>query len=240
MHDIQVLNDIYKTLKKSIRIDAKPIRNGRIQFWKSHFGGTPYIPKGMEYPRNSDGSPLYLLAQINFIDVPHLEHFPESGFLQFYISDKNGYGVLDDSYKVVYIPHTRNYDNQSDLNFLNTPENFPVQHPYLLSFSLSRKPLPVLNNNFTEVFSIYNESKFSELYDSIIDSYNPHQIGGWASFAQNSPDFININNDYEVLLQIDSIDGISFGYGGIATFFIKKEDLQKMDFSKIKFYWSSC
>ncbi len=49
--------------------------------------GQPYLPKGFEYPRDPDGRPLRLLAQINFADVPPLEGYPDNGILQFYISD---------------------------------------------------------------------------------------------------------------------------------------------------------
>ena len=41
----------------------------------------------MEYPRNSAGEPMHLLAQINFIDMPYLEPFPRDGILQIYINN---------------------------------------------------------------------------------------------------------------------------------------------------------
>lgn len=55
--------------------------------WQSKFAGFPYMPKNCDYPKTLQGEYLYLLAQINFLEVPKLEGYPERGILQFYISD---------------------------------------------------------------------------------------------------------------------------------------------------------
>jgi TPR repeat protein len=77
----------------------------------SKMGGIPYSPAGFEYPIGSDGEPLLLLAQLNFAQLPKLEHFPQSGILQFYIS------VTDDMYGFDY----------------DEPTNQPSQFPHNLS-----------------------------------------------------------------------------------------------------------
>ena len=52
-------------------------------------GGVPYFPKDMEYPVSrseaSKGKPLWLLEQLNFEKIPHIEDFPEKGILQFFV-----------------------------------------------------------------------------------------------------------------------------------------------------------
>ncbi|MCR5620676.1 MAG: DUF1963 domain-containing protein [Treponema sp.] len=58
----------------------------------SKFGGLPYWNPSQEYPTGSDGKKLALLAQINMAEIPHLQDFPTTGLLQFFISWK------DDSY----------------------------------------------------------------------------------------------------------------------------------------------
>ena len=80
-------------------------------WWQSKFGGLPYLPKGFEYPKSSDGEYLYLLAQINFTEVPHLEGFPDRGILQFYVAaDEDFYGLdfdnptKQDKFRIVYFP----------------------------------------------------------------------------------------------------------------------------------------
>ena len=80
---------------------------GRTSVFDSKFLGTPYMPKGFEYPRDPRGRPLSFLAQINFDDVPPLPDYPESGILQFYISDS-----MDHSRQVWGVEHveTEPYD----------------------------------------------------------------------------------------------------------------------------------
>ena len=65
---------------------------GRTSVYDSKLLGTPYMPKGFDYPRDPAGRPLRLLAQINFADVPPLPDYPDSGILQFYISDDEEFG----------------------------------------------------------------------------------------------------------------------------------------------------
>ena len=67
-----------------IRIKAVKVQNTKP--WESKFLGRPYMPPGFVYPKDPEDSPLCLLAQINFKEVPQLEGYPTSGILQFYIS----------------------------------------------------------------------------------------------------------------------------------------------------------
>ena len=61
--------------------------------WQSKFLGRPYFLKADDFPRTSQGEYLYLLAQINFAEVPLLEGFPQKGILQFYLSNTEMYGL---------------------------------------------------------------------------------------------------------------------------------------------------
>ena len=68
----------------------------------SKFGGYPYWPYDMEYPVNSEGKKLFLLAQINMSDV-HDDRLPENGLLQFFVDSDILHGLKDPKgYKVVY------------------------------------------------------------------------------------------------------------------------------------------
>jgi uncharacterized protein YwqG len=62
--------------------------------WSSKFGGVPYLPKGYDFPKDSDGKYMHLLAQLNFEEifaqVSYLAPFPKRGILQFYISNNLG------------------------------------------------------------------------------------------------------------------------------------------------------
>ena len=97
--------------------------------WSSKFGGVPYLPTGYDFPKDSDGKFMHLLAQLNFEEifdqVPYLVPFPRQGILQFYISnDPNSYGMdiekLDNQkkFKVLYFLEFDINNCQSDFAFL--------------------------------------------------------------------------------------------------------------------------
>ncbi|HJD55085.1 MAG TPA: DUF1963 domain-containing protein [Rickettsia endosymbiont of Pyrocoelia pectoralis] len=251
-YDIQVLRDIYSTIKPAIGIEAISVKDywysKNTRLYQSKFGGIPYLPKNIDYPRTKESKPLYLLAQINFVDAPFLEPFPRDGLLQIYIENNElygmGYGYEESSYKILYIPHPKNYDDYQDLSFLETPEDFPIEYPHILNFYNTQKPISALNPNFSEIFEKYikeddEEPDFCDLYSLLIDDFNHHQIGGYPSFVQHGP-YLEKDKEYEVLLQIDSDSHINFGDAGIATFLILKEDLKKLDFSKVVYHWDCC
>ncbi len=100
-----------------------------IPIWRSKFGGIPYLPKGVEHPRNKAGKPLYLLAQINFEEFPNLEMFPEKGILQFYISNniKKSYGIGNATY-------TLKQDNYRVLYFDDIDKNIKIETNFVDPF----------------------------------------------------------------------------------------------------------
>ena len=51
------------------------------------FGGHYFVPAGKNPPRNlRTGADLFLLAQLNFDQLPHTGEFPEHGLLQFFFA----------------------------------------------------------------------------------------------------------------------------------------------------------
>ena len=77
----------------------------------SHLGGVPYVPRDGEIPTDEKGSQLWLCAQINFAQMPHLDGFPDRGIFQLFASDfdaDGGFGFYDgeceeqNSWRVVY------------------------------------------------------------------------------------------------------------------------------------------
>jgi uncharacterized protein YwqG len=63
-----------------------------LPLWSSKYRGLPYLPKDAAYPLAIDGRPLVFLAQINFAELPQLAGYPQTGLLQFFISDNDSYG----------------------------------------------------------------------------------------------------------------------------------------------------
>ena len=83
----------------------------RTPSWQqSKFGGFSYLPKEFSYPKSEAGHSLYLLAQINFAEVPNLSPLPTEGILQFYVGADTLYGLdFDDrtkqsKFRVIYFP----------------------------------------------------------------------------------------------------------------------------------------
>ncbi|MCC3419756.1 MAG: DUF1963 domain-containing protein [Microcoleus sp. PH2017_29_MFU_D_A] len=101
-------------------------------FWSSKFGGVPYLPKGYDFPTDSEGKYMHLLAQLNFEEifaqVPYLALFPQKGILQFYIGDTDLYGMdldnLDNQkdFKLLYFPEIDTNNCQTDIVFLLNQE----------------------------------------------------------------------------------------------------------------------
>ncbi|MEE1304106.1 MAG: DUF1963 domain-containing protein [Agathobacter sp.] len=78
-----------KAYKLSIEKDSKP------DIFDSKFGGVPYWDMGKEYPLDSKGKKMMLLAQINFTKAGlEDERLPKQGILQFFIaSEDDVYGM---------------------------------------------------------------------------------------------------------------------------------------------------
>lgn len=72
----------------------------KLEPWASHFKGFPYMETGESFPTDSEGYPLFLLAQINFDELDAIPNFPSTGLLQFFIPAKNSF--TDADCKVIY------------------------------------------------------------------------------------------------------------------------------------------
>ena len=135
----------------------------------------------MEYPKTPDGNYLYLLAQINFAEVPDLEGFPDKGILQFYIAKEYDYELgliygskIDDpsnqwGFRVMYFPKpdllTEELvtdfsflpnlwqDNQNyDLPFFVLPSYTPHwEDCFILNFQKKYAPISICHPKFQEI-----------------------------------------------------------------------------------------
>jgi len=147
----------------------------------SKIGGDPYFPLDVEYPTDVEGRPLALLAQINFEEVPHLEHYPESGILQFYISlyltENDGVHGFDhekprsqvnwrilwfpdverDETKLIddfsFVPTNINYPDGIGLPFVNGEIFISRKTPARLSFELAYQPVTRGDYQFGRLFA---------------------------------------------------------------------------------------
>lgn len=89
MEKIQLCQRIVDQIQQQSRRPLCRLRLSRQPFAiaDSHLGGVPYVPREGEIPTDRDGGQLWLCAQINFVQMPRLEGFPESGLLQIFLED---------------------------------------------------------------------------------------------------------------------------------------------------------
>ncbi|MCS6821531.1 MAG: DUF1963 domain-containing protein [Microscillaceae bacterium] len=254
--ELQPFQPIFEsTRKKFIKIINRP--NQEVAPWQSKFAGMPFLPKGIDYPKDSKGRYLYLLAQINFEEVPQLDYLPHKGLLQFYIADDGLYGLdLDNSseqqgFRVLFFPEIDKNDFQRDLPELPEPENSPFDNPFQahrLEFSIEEEYAScsdlnlqyALGDRLQEFEDIIYQDDY-RLADWLADNLSNwgNKLGGYAAFVQEDPRFEeSIFKRFDtLLLQIGSTNGIMWGDMGIANFFINGEKLKKADFSDIMYNW---
>lgn len=139
-------------------------------------------------------------------------------------------------------------------------EMFPFEGAFGMTFTKCNQPYPLYLDMYQELFiqkwnQLYPESiivsvdEFGTLLDEAIDatSESGHKIGGFPFFTQYDPresiyDPQSLYTDHELLLfQLDTDHvgsrEIMWGDSGIANFFISKEDLENLDFTKVLYNW---
>lgn len=246
---------IQNSLKPYLAIEAQPA--AQLSLWQSKFGGLPYLPLNQPYPVDDDGSPLILLAQFNFAELPALENFPDKGILQFYIAaDDDLYGAdfdqpfKQDGFRVVYVEEVITDERllRTDFGFLlQIPDRLtPLTGEYALHTVLKTAPVSLSDVSFShfmqrEPYSGDEADQFYETYDEYFGSTG-HKLGGYPFFTQADPrEYDQTIQDYVLLFQMDSdhsseVD-IMWGDVGVANFFIRPEDLKNHNFSNVLYNW---
>lgn len=213
------------------------------------------MPRDQNLPVNQKtGAPLYLLAQINFEQIPHIKDFPEKGLLQIFISGDDGvYGLdFDNEYSqsgwcLRYLEEVPKLVDESSIYKFQYSEDteLPLEKDtaFLLKAHLDKQVITMNDIHFDEVVDTYLDENLKEIMqdDEAMDELNdlftliPCQIGGYPFFTQYDPRQEDSN---EVLLfQLYSQDHILWGDSGVGNFFISKEDLKNKDFSHVRYYW---
>lgn len=237
------------------------------QITDSKLGGAFYVPEGMKAPHNLDtGNPLYLLAQLNFSQLPQLRGFPAQGLLQFFIDGEDTlYGADYDnpqsqrSWRVRYLPnvpvtalHANRVVKPAWHDDTVLPFNDPDTERRLVA-QVGKQTITPTDYRFegrlqscVSTLNEYDHGFFREHEAEIRDSLaallmsGGHQVGGYPIFTQSDPHDDRDplwNKATDLLLQIDSTDDVSFGDSGVANFFISPSDLERLDFSRVLYTW---
>ena len=239
-----------------LKLDTRKGKTGR---YESKLAGDPYFPKSEQYPVDSQGKPMKLLAQINFSEMPRLENFPESGILLFFISVSDDvYGLnFDDpceqsSFCIKYFENVIENEDElvDDFSFVKLEDElaFPIGCESSLTPDTGSELVSASDFQFEryagkgawtffEQFGDQEETVFEE-YSEMYGGFS-HKIGGYAAFTQDDPREGDYPDHTVLLLQIDSDENIDAMWGdvGIANFFIRPDDLKNKDFSNVLYNW---
>lgn len=216
----------------------------------SKFLGKPFVPEGMEHPKDKNDNPLALIAQINFSELPPLKGLPAEGVLQLYFNTKEWWD-MPGAEKIIYITADELRKSQRiDLPAIDKSlyEELPVWKIHKLDFV---KAIDTGNSedcqfsfdfggkdywDFEETLTEDDKKSFDEYFTG-----DGHKIGGYACFTQGDPrDYSDSQRDDIQLLQIDVDDEIMFGDSGVGHIFISPENLANNEFEKAYFYWDCC
>ena len=206
--------------------DTKPT------IFDSKVGGFCYIPHDENFPCDSNGNQLRLLAQIDCSQV-NLEDFPKSGLLQFWIlnSESCGYDLKNprkqDGFRVIYYSEIDKTVTEQEVisKFIENRYDDEVFFPV-------KKECGML---FTPEIDFDNKEDESE--DAC------HQIGGYPCFVgfeslkkiKKKHDFLLFQLDMDFWDDDELI--ICWENAGIGNFFINSKKLKKLDFSDV---WYNC
>ncbi|MBC6316781.1 YwqG family protein [Listeria grandensis] len=252
----EIVNRILASEKERILLSCES--DGELGLTDSKVGGRGYVPKSMEYPRNKDGGPLSLLAQINFLEMPDLEDFPKIGLLAFYIDyfdDLTGLDFDDQTsqhgFRVLYFETVNeasySAEEQDKLFESVHAEFYPiVDGEFRLSGEITKQVTLKESYDFEQAYGgeFYDlldawtgedEAKVDALFE--LDS-SSSQLGGYPFFTQQDPRLGDEKVHHDTLLfQLDSVDDIMWGDMGVGNFFINREDLKRKDFSNVLYNW---
>lgn len=244
---------------KTITIDTISIETEIIEkekttdIKKSKFGGLPYWPEHFPYVKK-DGKFGKMMAQINFEQlskVYQIPDFPTTGILQlFFPYQDDMWGLTFDgepSPNYAFYHENTELPQSSDKNLIKIAkdmEGLPSEE--ILYFNLRKD-----TNTLTHIDEYQYRRNFgNETYEDYIydlddsdddESSNGSRFGGFAFFTQSDPRYegsgLTLDEDWILLLQLDTDDNIMWGDAGVGNWFIRRKDLKNRDFSKILFNW---
>lgn len=231
------------------------LRPDPLDLQTSKYLGDPFIPLGMEYPKDKDGKVLIPTVQLNFAELPRSGPYPEKGLLQLFLSQD--FNFRKEDCFVQYIPEAQlDAPHVTDFSFLTEDlySRNPFKHIYKLAFSPSSNWGSASDSHYTFDCDAFDgqtiEEYMWELMDEDEDAYDEFQeffsdgmgskLGGYGHFVHGDPREISKElKDHELLLQIDGSDEAVYNVEQDVYLhvFIAKEDLVKGDFSGVRVDW---
>ncbi len=213
---------------------------------ESKLGGIPYIPKGCEIPRDTNGQHMALILQLNLNEI-NLDGYPNFGILEIFCAKEIDW---PQEYKILYFED--NLEPELNLPIVEI-EAFFVMQPMKIEPRKTMVHMPLTDYRSTNVLneilrkygiqinSVYDlDNEIIDKLQEVIDT-TPATIGGYADFTQDDPRECDDNRD-ECLFKLDSLfdRDIYIGDAGILTVTGPKEDLIKKHFDNFILDWDCC
>lgn len=159
-------------------------------------------------------------------------------------------------FRVVYHPQVIMDESQLDLSAQPTPRpdtHLPVVTPATLSFVTDSEYVPSGDYRFKQLvgkepYALFDSfgargRKVAQEYFEFAHRPYAAKIGGYGYFAQEDPRTIRPAEDWLILLEIQSSSeggvDILWGDAGMGVFLIRRADLEKLDFSRVAYYWDN-
>ena len=229
----------------------------------SKVGGRPYLAPGEALPRGGDGRPLFLLAQVDFAQVPPLPGYPDSGLLQVFIADDDLYGANFDQgqgvaaqsvqrdFRVVYRPAPlRPMAADAPAADATGDESLPFdpRKPRRMRFTAGSETVSGDDVHFPGIagadpyalaqrYAQAHRLEEDEVAEALAEALRRpgHKLGGYPFFTQADPR--KRDDPHVLLLQLDTDGDMMWGDSGVANFFIRPDDLARRDFSRVVYNW---
>ncbi|NRR06123.1 DUF1963 domain-containing protein [Brevibacillus sp. RS1.1] len=230
------MEHIQKSAKSSIKLT---LTKEAATLTDSKVGGKPWLPPQMPYPQDEDGNDYLFLEQINWTQMPRLDGYPASGLTSFFVKEDDTFGLMDQSFHVLH------FDEVMDTQEIDPfqPEDPDVYSPvlggpYKVTGKLESQYVPHRDPQAVnyQLPTDENQVAYSKYWD--LADASGSRIGGYPYFTQEYGN----QDGWEMLLQLD-MEGdnydyyVSWGDSGVGNFFIRREDLLRLDFSKVSYSW---
>lgn len=243
-----------KTAKYQSKIGGEPYfpYDYPVDFFYVPFPNTVRYTPWPKHPET--GKELPLLLQINFEEMPPLPSFPRTGILQLFIDEANWYH-LDKNLRVIYHPNVIREEELLFTNFNNSMEAYEVQERSI-SFRKEEEYITPSDFRFSQLLpDIWNpgdhqcwkdylsitDFRLSKQERAALDYAYKNKISGY-HYSQNAQDPRAGDPEWHdslLLVQFQDYENLSWGDGGSAQFFIKRKDLEKLNFQHLLFHWDS-
>lgn len=249
--EAQALVEFYRGLARPALL-LRPDKESEAVTEGARLGGPVWFADGEEWPRGPDGERLEFVAHLDFSRLPPLAGFPSQGVARFFVGRDDIWGVNFDA------PDQSNvrvlwHDGPQSGGRTEAPapwgedENSPFESVSVRTDGLALRPEPI--EDLPDFYSWQLQQRLEQHSDLSQETENllfeiaetreyGHRIGGHPTFTQYDFRQPGKFDDFDVLLLgLSSDDSIMWGDVGEAGFYVRREDLDRRDFSRVAFYW---